>query len=659
MRTAVPRCLPLLLAAPRCLALLLAALVLAPTAARAGVDWEHPWLPDHLLDFGHPAWGRFDPISFFGYVTEEATTTVEHLPDGSLRFVWDARIAIADPSQLPAFLELDSLSAARNSKVVAFQASFKPERGPRQILDRRRLVERAASQHAMYFDGDTVLSLLPPREQPGWLTVHLETLSEPHVGFEEYFGGVQFVQIGSACERRIIRLRAPADERLSIETRFFEGRPRRRVKDGVQELEFVFGNLLPSLVDDDMPPSMDAFPAILYSNQPTWEALATIVKDAWDPHLSPDPELTAFAEELVADLPDDDRLRARAIHDAVGDGWGYLGFYPGESGWIPHSAKACWSARLGDCKDRSALMIVLMRAVGIEAAPVILWSGRSFATPKVPILVANHAIVQVMADGEALYLDSVDTGIGALRLRETLADRAALVMGADPGLYMIPPTDPEASLEEDEAYVSVQPDGSAEIFLTRHWYGEDASARRSMWTGPDRVLWEQALREQLAVTYPRARIAEIVQKPHADDDQVWRMEVTLRSETFLQRRGDYGVFTPPWILRWRSEGAAQDRRHPRRVDPSWSRSVIRVFLPRGFSLVAAPTAEVTSVSRMLKGKLEVENRSGEVALTLDVRSKGGTLSIDSEEDRSRFFADLGAFQDQSVVVRFPEPEPAE
>jgi len=649
MRSLVPR-----------LALLLAVLVVAPAPAEAGVRWDHPWLPDHLLDFGHPAWDDFHPVDFFGYVTEEAVTTLEHLPDGSLRFVWDARIAIANPEMLPALLELDSLSAARNSKVVAFEATFKPQGGRKQVLDRRRLVERAASQHAMYFDGDTVLSLLPPRGEPGWLTVHLETLSEPHEGFEDYFGGVQFVQIGSACKRRIIRLRAPADEELTVETRSFDLRPRRRVQDGVQELEFVFSELLPSLVDEDMPPSMDAFPAILYSNQPSWSALASIVKDAWDPHLAPDPELTAFAQEVVADLPPDETLRARAIHDAVGDGWGYLGFYPGESGWIPHAATACWSAKLGDCKDRSALMIVLLRAIGLEASPVILWSGRSFETPDVPILVANHAIVQVIADGKPLYLDSVDSGIGALRLRESLADRHALVMGQDPGLYVIPPTDPEASLEEDEAYVSVQPDGGAEIFLVRHWYGEEASSRRSMWTGPDRVLWEQALREQLAVTYPQARIAEIVQKTHPEDDQVWRMEVTLQSTAFLQRRGDYGVFVPPWILRYRGLGAPSDRRHPRMVDPSWTRSVIKVFLPRGFSLVTAPKGDHTTAGGQLEGELEVADGESGVDLTLSVRALGGTLDIDEEKARGRFFAKLGAWQDQSIVVRFPEPasEPA-
>jgi len=637
----------------------LACSLLLPPLAQAGTPWEHPWLHPRMLDYRHRDWGSYDELKLFGYITREAVTTLEHQADGSLRFIWDAVIDIEDPSVVPQLLELDSLSAARNTRVVAFEARFLVPGEAPSVLDRRRLVERAASQHAMYFDGDTVLSLIAPRERPGRLTIHLETLSEPHEGFEQYFGGVQFVQLNSACERRVVRLRVPAHQTLAFETRFVDVRPRQRVRAGVREYEFVFRHTLPFFAADAMPPSLDAFPSILYSNQPSWEALAAIVRAAWEPHLSSDPAMDAWAAELVADAGDDVRSKARAIHDAVADGWGYLGFYPGESGWIPHSARACYGARLGDCKDRTALMVALMRSQGIRADPTIIWSGAPFRAPDVPVIIANHAIVHVDPGdgGGAMYLDSVDSGIGADLLRESLSGRQALVLGSEPGLRAVPDALREHWLEEDEAFVSVQPDGSAEVFLVRHWHGQEASNRKEMHAGPNRVLWERALRERLAATYPEATVSTIVQHPHPKDDQVWRLEVTLRSGGFVQRTGRLGVVVPPWIVRWSRDIAGDGRRHPRVVQGSWFRSTVRVYLPAGVEVVRAPDPAVGSVGERLLGSIAVHQTKSEIALTLDVQSTPGWMEIEEEADRARFYTTVASWQDQSVVLRFPEEAP--
>ncbi|MCO4772311.1 MAG: transglutaminase domain-containing protein [Deltaproteobacteria bacterium] len=633
----------------------LVALMVVPCVADAGTRWEHPWMHPRMFDYRHSDWQGFDALSFFGYVTVEAETTMERLPDGSLRFVWDAEMQISDPSKLPELLELDSLSAARNTRVVAFEARFSAKGEPVQVLDRRRLVERAAAQHAMYFDGDTVLSLIPPRERPGRLTIHLETVSEPHEGFEDYFGGVQFVQLSSPCVKRTIRLRVPEDEQIRYESRFFDSKPKQRVRKGVRQVEFTFENLLPSFSDGAMPPSLDAFPSLIYSNQPSWESLGEIAKAAWDPHLVSEPGMDAWAKELVAGLGDDRRAWARAIHDAVGDGWGYLGFYPGESGWIPHAATVCYSARLGDCKDRTALMVVLMRSLGLDASPTILWSGEAFVTPRVPVLVANHAVVHVDPGdgGPPLFLDSVDVGIGSNLLRETLSDRDALVLGEPAALVAIPPAKKEHWLEEDEAFVSVQPDGSAKVFLVRNWHGQEAATRKQMHAGPDRILWEHALRERLAATYPETRVESIVQHADPDNDQVWRLEVTLSSRSFVQRMGSLGVLSPPWIVRWSRDVGPEERRHPRSVEGSWFRSTVRIFLPRGVEVVHAPQDADATGGGLLQSSLDVQSRSGELALTLDVQSKPGRIPIDEVGERADFYRSVAIWQDQSVVLRFP------
>ncbi len=634
---------------------------LAAPAARAGVRWEHPWLPDRMFDYRHADWAGSEPLDWFGYRYRQAEATFEHLPDGSARFTWDAVIDIVDPGALPELLELDSLGSSLNTKVEEFSATF-TSGGQTHHLDQRRLVERSASQHAMYFDGSTILSLIPPRHQPGRLVIHLSTFSEPHEGFEDYFGGVQFVQLGAPCERRVLRLRLPAEQRLSFETRFVDARPAQRVIKGVREYTFRFNELLPMFPQEGMPPSLDTYPSIIYSNQATWEDLGAMVARAWEPHLTSSPEMDAWAAQLTDGIANE-RDKALAIHDAVADGWGYLGFYPGESGWVPHPASTCYAARLGDCKDRTALMVTLMRAVGVRAAPAIIWSGTAFQTPAVPVILANHAVVQAGDPTDPLFLDSVDTGIGAGQLRETLSARDALVLGDPPRLLRVPDAGREHWLEEDEAFVSVQPDGSAQIFVVRNWHGQAANARKAQWSGSDRIWWERALREQLRKEYPEATIEAISQGPRDDDDQVWRMQVTLTSKHFVQRLGPYGVVTPPWVVRWSGLVDDADRMHPRVVEGSWHKSSVRIFLPAGFELVRVPEADARDGGSLLRSAFDVTQRFGELTLALDVEATPGRLGTEDEGDRTRFFQQLQTWQDQAVVLRFPlvaqAPRPAD
>ena len=633
-----------------CAALLLVVLAL-PASALAGPRWDHPWLPDRMFDYRHDDWSGGDPLEWFGWRFERAESTYEHLPDGSARFIWTAVIDIRDPRSLPEVIELGSLMGARNTRVEEFKATFRTASGT-QELDRRRLVERSASQHVMYFDGSTVLSLLPPQHEPGRLVIHLQTFSEPHEGFEDYFGGVQFIQTESAAVRRVLRFRLPADQRLRFETRFVDVRPRERVRKGVREYTFTFDELLPMFPQSGMPPSLDSYPSILYSNQRSWEDLGGMVARAWLPHLESTPEMDAWAQELTAGLPTWTD-KALAIHDAVADGWGYLGFYPGESGWVPHEAAACYQARLGDCKDRTALMVVLLRAAGVPADPSIIWSGEAFATPRVPVILANHAIVQAGPVSEPLFLDSVDAGIGAGRLRATLSSRDALVLGDPARLLAVPEPTRDHWLEEDEAYVSVQHDGSAAIFLVRRWHGQEANERKAAHAGPNRVWWEKALREQLLEEYPRASIEAITQGPDAADDQVWRLEVTLTSVGFVERLGPYGVVVPPWVVRWAGWAEEEERLHPRVLEGTWHRSSVRIFLPAGFSVVRAPASTTSEEDGFLRAALEVSEASGEVTMRLDVESLPGRIEARDDRERGPAYGRLAAWQDQVVVVHFP------
>ena len=123
------------------------------------------------------------------------------------------------------------------------------ERAHHQILFSRNQNYRQA-QLARLIEGEAALfenwthdaAIIPSRFYPYWHhrfarerdSLRARWRKWRREGFEDYFGGVQFIQLGVACERRVLRLRLPAEERLGFETRFVDVKPKQRVRGGVQ-----------------------------------------------------------------------------------------------------------------------------------------------------------------------------------------------------------------------------------------------------------------------------------------------------------------------------------------------------------------------------------------------------------------------------------------
>ena len=90
----------------------------------------------------------------------------------------------------------------------------------------------------------------------------------------------------------------------------------------------------------------------------------------------------------------------------------YFSVSLGESSHRPAAPSLVLRRRYGDCKDKSLLLIALLRALGIESHPVLLAVGQprglDMALPSPQLF--NHVIVQVRLGGQVHYLDPTRLG---------------------------------------------------------------------------------------------------------------------------------------------------------------------------------------------------------------------------------------------------------
>ena len=133
-------------------------------------------------------------------------------------------------------------------------------------------------------------------------------------------------------------------------------------------------------------------------------------------------ERNAGIDRLVKELPAD-QLAAISAAGRIARSIRYFAVSVGWGGWVPRPTETTLSRGFGDCKDKTALMLALLRARGLEAVPVAIISPRDgFVAPDLPTFQAfNHAIVGIVWKGDATPGMAIveAPGIGRLRLFDT------------------------------------------------------------------------------------------------------------------------------------------------------------------------------------------------------------------------------------------------
>ena len=121
--------------------------------------------------------------------------------------------------------------------------------------------------------------------------------------------------------------------------------------------------------------------------------------------------IEALADQIAARYakPED---RAFAALRLVEDQTRYFALLMGDGGYVPAKADETWARRFGDCKAKTALLLAILRRLGIAAEPVLVNLGAGDGIDELPPSLAafNHVIVRVTIDGRSLWLDGTRAG---------------------------------------------------------------------------------------------------------------------------------------------------------------------------------------------------------------------------------------------------------
>lgn len=135
-------------------------------------------------------------------------------------------------------------------------------------------------------------------------------------------------------------------------------------------------------------------PHWMMSNFETFEQLGDAYAQATRQKMRITPEVQTLARQITQALskPED---KARAIGQWIAKHIRHEAVYLGTGGFVPHDLAWILKNRYGDCKDHVLLMMSLLQAVGIEAAPALIDTQDSDKLPDVVIATFNHVLLYI------------------------------------------------------------------------------------------------------------------------------------------------------------------------------------------------------------------------------------------------------------------------
>lgn len=315
------------------------------------------------------------------------------------------------------------------------------------------------------------------------------TLEGQNPVFAGRYSGEFYTRQGAPVGHMYQRLLWPTRRTLHMKAHGTDLAP--TVKELGEEREFVWEqrDLQAIEVDDALPSWYEAWPSIQLTEYASWKDVARWAAPLYEPPSRLSPELAREVERLRSENPTPSARLLAALR-FVQDHVRYLGLELGPNSHRPHLPEEVLAQRFGDCKDKSLLLVTLLRGLGIEAHTALVNTERQHTLDsRLPTPMAfDHAIVQARLEGEEYWLDpTISQERGPLsEQRSRPYGRALVIDTSTEALVAIPPPEShEPTMEVEEHYAEHGTAAPASLTVETRWHGESANdMRRTLSTTP-------------------------------------------------------------------------------------------------------------------------------------------------------------------------------
>jgi hypothetical protein len=208
--------------------------------------------------------------------------------------------------------------------------------------------------------------------------------------------GVVFFQFDEPAVRKELRIVIPKEKFLNYK---ITGLPADFAQEtsGDQKIYSLVATDSPQIKPEEyMPPLAEIAYRAVFSTFQAWGDACAVFSDSFFKAASPSSELKSFTQNILQGTSGLE-AKIKSIFFFVARDVRSVRFPFGEGGFEVHAADTVLKNRYGDWKDKSALLVAMLKAAGIEAYPVLVHSRAVPPVEDVPTLDQFDAILVAVA----------------------------------------------------------------------------------------------------------------------------------------------------------------------------------------------------------------------------------------------------------------------
>lgn len=240
-----------------------------------------------------------------------------------------------------------------------------------------------------------------------------------------------------------------------------------------KQKEIIPESRMPSLLD------RDTFPQLSIWTLNSWDMISKWYINLIKEQMKSNNELENFTKQLIADKKtDEDKINA--IFNFVSQNIRYIAVLLGPYTHKPHEAFEIFEKRYGDCKDKTVLLLTMLRIAGIEGIPALVPSNGKYFDDSIPSLNAfNHIIAAVPFKDKYFWLDATNEVASFDSPPFTLPTKVFL-MNEDGSYKFVttPALDDKKDYYRLDIKYNINDEGNADIDYTYEFFGKAAESLR-------------------------------------------------------------------------------------------------------------------------------------------------------------------------------------
>lgn len=340
-----------------------------------------------------------------------------------------------------------------------------------------KFLQKETSSDRHIYDGDISALLHLTDVQKNDIIDYSYTLKGFNPVYGDQYSGFLYHKFYTKVELFNYRVLVPEGLPLQIHDKGHTYIPDKSQLNGFDIYEWQHSGLEPISFDTNVPYWSAIYPLTSFSTFRDWKSVVDWALPLY--------EYSQKEVNLIQDqLPNinDNIERITGIIRYVQDDIRYLGLESGMSGYLPNALLKVFNQKFGDCKDKSLLLVALLRNEGLEAYPMLVntqWKDNIEAF-SANAATFDHCVVTYTWNGEDYFVDPTISGQGGNLTDVYFPDyKKGLVLKPGNSELLTIPTSSNASQKVEEVFTVSDMLGNATLQIKTEYRGRRADEVRS------------------------------------------------------------------------------------------------------------------------------------------------------------------------------------